>query len=70
MAWWLWMIAGAASAVLAFILFVAFMNWLDDRATERNRLRNIERSNAETSMQKVVENTVAKMFEAMRNHYR
>jgi hypothetical protein len=70
MIWWLWMIAGAAAAVLAFVLFLYVINCIDDRAMAKRRKITNERSDAEQKMQNMVQNAISDMFQATRDYYR
>lgn len=68
MAWYLWMIAGAAAAALAFIVFLSVLYILDDRGGKRRRAVTQLRDSAERDMQQIVQDTITEMFNATRGH--
>ena len=66
MAWWLWMVAGAASAALALFLFVAVIDLIDSRAAARRRMIGMHQRAAERAMEEKVQQTISEMFRAAR----
>lgn len=68
MAWWLWMIAGAVTAALAFITFVYVAYTVDVRRAAKRRAIWSQQSAAEQQMQQLVQRTIADMFNATRGY--
>ena len=68
MIWWLWMIAGAAAAALAFIASVWVLIVLDERRGARLRVVRERKAGAEAQMQHLVQETIGEMFRSVRNY--
>ncbi|HEX2903373.1 MAG TPA: hypothetical protein VHO01_07930 [Jatrophihabitans sp.] len=68
MYWYLWMMAGAAATVAAFFLGVYLLNVIDDERWAREHQIQERRSASEQNMQRIVQDTISKMFEATRGH--
>jgi hypothetical protein len=66
MVWWLWLLAGVAAGVVAFIAVIYIVDVYDDRVSARQRAVCARESEAERRMQTIMQDTIQRMFEAAR----
>jgi len=66
MAWWLWMMAGAASAALVLFVSVYVIDCIDSRAAARRRSVGMHQRAAERAIEQKVQETISEMFRAAR----
>ncbi len=63
---WLWVWLGAMLSTAAIFLIVSVVNAVDSRATRKRLVIRQRQYEAEAAMTRTVQNTIAEMFNAVR----